>query len=390
MTLRPVIRSVVLVTGALAVCAVLALRQTAQVSVAETIDPRLRDVGFARDVVWFLLYYLMWAALTPFIFFLGRRIRFRRERWLSPLAFHAAASVVIAVAAPVSLAILFGGLVLRRGYPDPADLLTPFWTRYAAYRAIADTSLYWLILAAGAVLRTYDESQARRLQAADLERSLVAAQVDVLKMKLQPHFLFNTLNSIRFLALEKDGAAVVTMVERLANLLRASMTSGSQLVPLEEELALVDEYLAIEQMRIGERLRIVRRIDPAVKRARVPGLVLQPIVENSIKHAFSQRLDASRLEIAAFRDRDALRIVVSDDGPGLPPGWELATNCGRGLKNVIERLDALYRNTWSLTVKAGDAGGTIVEVGIPYFEPKDGVDRRASHVPGESAVARLS
>ncbi len=374
MTLKPVVRSVVLVTGALAACAVLALYLTAQVSVAQTIDPRIRDVGFAADAVWFLLYYLMWAALTPFIFFLGRRIRFRRERWLQPLAFHAPASVVIAVAAPVSLAVLFGGLVLRRGYPDLAELLTPFWTRYAAYRAIADTSLYWLILAAGAVLRTYDESQARRVQAADLERSLVAAQVDVLKMKLQPHFLFNTLNSIRFLALERDGAAVVTMVERLGNLLRASMANGSQLVPLEEELALVDEYLAIEHIRIGERLRIVRRIDPAVKRARVPSLVLQPIVENSIKHAFSQRLDASRLEIAAFRDGDALRIVVSDDGPGLPPGWELATNCGRGLKNVIERLDALYRSSWSLAVKAGDAGGTIVEVGIPYFEPKDGVD----------------
>jgi two-component system LytT family sensor kinase len=390
MTLKPSIRGVVLVTGALVVCGVLALRQTAAVAVAETIDPSLRDVGFTWTVVWFLSYYLMWAALTPFIFFLGRHVRFRRQRWISPLAFHAAASVVFAVAAPVSLAILFGGLVLRRGYPDPADLVTPFWTHYAAYRAIADTSLYWLILAAGAVLRTYDESQVRRLQAVDLERSLTAAQVDVLKMKLQPHFLFNTLNSIRFLALEKDNTAVVTTVERLASLLRASMTSGSQLVPLEEELALVDEYLAIEQMRLGERLRIVRRIDPAVKQARVPGLVLQPIVENSIKHAFSQRLDASRLEIAAFRDGDALRIVVSDDGPGLPPGWNLATNCGRGLKNVIERLDALYRNTWSLTVKPGDVGGTVVEVGIPYFEPKDGVDRRASDVPGESAVARLS
>jgi len=390
MTLRPVMRGAVLVTGALAVCAILALRQMAQVTVGETLDPRLRDVGFARDVIWYLLYYLMWAALAPLIFFLERRVPFRPDRWLSPLVLHASASVVIAVAAPISLAILFGGLVLRRGYPDPADLLTPFWTRYAAYRAIADTSLYWLILAAGAVLRTYDESQARRRQAADLERSLVAAQVDVLKMKLQPHFLFNTLNSIRFLALEKDGTAVVTMVERLASLLRASMTGGSQLVPLEEELALVDEYLAIEQMRLGERLRIVRRIDPAVRGARVPGLVLQPIVENAIKHAFSQRLDASRLEIAAFRDGDRLRIVVSDDGPGLPPDWDLATNCGRGLKNVIERLDALYRHTWSLTVKGGEAGGTIVEVGVPYFEPKDGVGVWTPGVPGASAAARLS
>jgi two-component system LytT family sensor kinase len=367
MTPRPSIRVAVLVTGALIVCAVLALRNTAVLVIAERLDPRFR-LGFAGEAAWYVLYYLMWAALTPLIFFLGQRVRFRRDSWLSPLALHAGVSVVVAVAAPTGLAILFGGLVLGRGWPHPGELLLPFWTRYAAFHAVADTSLYWLILAAGNALRVYDETQARRLQAADLERSLVAAQVDVLKMKLQPHFLFNTLNSIGFLALEKDSAAVVMMVERLANLLRASMQTGSQLVPLEEEMALLDEYLAIEEMRFGDRLRVVRRVDPAVTRAHVPSLVLQPIVENSIKHGFSQRLDASRLEIAAVREQDTLHIVVRDDGPGLPPGWELATHCGRGLQNVMERLDALYRNAWSLSLKSGGAGGTIVELRIPYTE----------------------
>jgi len=369
MTLRPAARYVALAAGALAVCAILALRQTAREVVRGMLDPMLRDVGFKGEVAWHLLYYLMWAALTPLIFSLGRRVPFRRESWGLPLAFHAAASVVIAAAAPLALAILFGGLVLGRGYPDMGDLLTPFWTRYAAYRAIADTSMYWLIFAAGAALRTYDESQARRLQAADLERSLVAAQVDVLKMKLQPHFLFNTLNSIRFLALERDSAAVATTVERLGTLLRASMRAGSQLVRLEEELALLEEYLAIEQMRFGDRLRITRRIDPAVGRASIPSLVLQPIVENSIKHAFSRRLDASRLEIAASREGEALYVVVTDDGPGLPPGWDVATHSGRGLRNVIERLNALYRDAWSLRVRNGDAGGTVVEMRVPYREP---------------------
>jgi two-component system LytT family sensor kinase len=386
---KPTIRTAVLCAGILAVCAALAARDTAAWRVGGMLDPRLRDVGFAGTSVWFVLYYAMWAVLTPFIFFLARRVRFSRERWLPPLAFHTAASVVVAVAAPVSLAIVFGGLVLGRGYPTFDEVLSPFWTTYAVYRAIADTSLYWVILAAGTVLRAYDDSQARRLEAADLERSLVSAQVEVLKMKLQPHFLFNTLNSVRFLALENDSAAVVTTVERLANLLRASMKTGSQLVPLEEEMSLVDEYLAIEQMRIGDRLRIVRRIDPAVRQARVPGLVLQPIVENSIKHAFSQRLDASRLEIAALRDGDALRLVVADDGPGLPPGWDLASGCGRGLTNVIERLNALYGNTWSLTVRAGDVGGTVVEVGIPYSESEAALETRASYAVGGPAVSRL-
>jgi two-component system LytT family sensor kinase len=382
---RPSIRAALLVTGALVVCAALALRNTVMAVIAERLDPRFR-LGFAGEAAWYVLYYLMWAALTPLIFFLGKRVRFRRDSWLSPLAFHAGASLVVAVVAPTGLAILFGGLVLGRGWPHPGELLMPFWTRYAALRAVADTSLYWLILAAGNALRVYDETQARRLQAADLERSLVAAQVDVLKMKLQPHFLFNTLNSIGFLALEKDSAAVVTMVERLANLLRASMQAGSQLVPLEEEMALLNEYLAIEEMRFGDRLRVVRRVDPAAIRAYVPSLILQPIVENSIKHGFSQRLDAGRLEITAFREQDALHIVVGDDGPGLPPGWELATHCGRGLQNVMERLDALYRSAWSLSLKGGDAGGTIVELRIPYAEHSELFSAAIPPAPGRLLI----
>ena len=370
MTARLSIRVSVLVIGALVVCAVLALRNAAVATITDRLDPRFR-VGLAAEAVWQALYYVMWAALTPLIFLLGQRVRFRRDSWISPLAFHAGASVVAAVAAPTGLAILFGALVLGRGWPHPAELVSPFWTRWAAFRAVADTSMYWLILAAGNALRVWDETQARRLQAAGLERSLVAAQVDVLKMKLQPHFLFNTLNSIGFLALEKNSAAVVMMVERLANLLRASMQTTSQLVPLEQEMALLDEYLAIEEMRFGDRLRVVRRVDPAVTRAYVPSLILQPIVENSIKHGLSQRLDASRLEIAAFRGQDALHLVVGDDGPGLPPGWELATHCGRGLQNVMERLDALYRSAWSLSLKGGEAGGTIAELRIPYTESSE-------------------
>src|SRR5512135_240300 len=152
MTRRRVIRGIAFAAGALVVCAILALRQTAQEAVVVTVDPRIRDVGFVYDSLWYVLYYLLWAALTPLIFFLGRLVPVRRGGWVLPLAFHVAAGVVFAVIAPVSLAIVFGDLVLHRGHTNLADLLTPFWTRYAAYRAIANSSFYWLILAAGAVL----------------------------------------------------------------------------------------------------------------------------------------------------------------------------------------------------------------------------------------------
>jgi LytS/YehU family sensor histidine kinase len=245
-------------------------------------------------------------------------------------------------------------------------MLTPFWLDMAAYRAVADVSIYWFVLGAGVGLAYYDAGREKQLQAADLERSLTDAQLEALRMKLQPHFLFNTLNSIAFLALEKDASAIETMVERLGHLLRASVRGhGRQVVTLAEELRLLDQYLAIEELRFKDRLRVTRRIDPSTARARVPSLFLQPIVENSIKHGFSSRIDASCLEITTKVESDALVVLVEDDGPGLPAGWTLDTHCGRGLKNVLQRLDMLYRDRWSFTLRNRPTGGAIAEVRIP-------------------------
>jgi two-component system LytT family sensor kinase len=357
---------------ALLVCAALALRSASGSVVGRRLDP-VFIVSGVDSMLWWAVYYPMWAALTPLIFFLGRRVPFRRGRRLLAAGFHASASVVVAASAPLALSILFGVAVLGFDWPDVHDLLTPVWLRLAGYHAISDSLMYWLILAAGMALRVYDDYQAKRLQAADLERSLVAAQVEALKMKLQPHFLFNTLNSIGFLAIEKDTGAIETMVGRLGNLLRASIApSQRQLVPLELEVALLDQYLAIEEVRFKDRLRVVRRIDAAAGRALVPSLVLQPIVENSIKHGFSRRIDASLLDLTIRREGDRLLVVVRDDGPGLPPGWDLATHCGRGLRNVVERLEALYRGQWSLTLRNNDPQGTVAELRIPWTEDVGG------------------
>jgi two-component sensor histidine kinase len=364
-------KRLVLLLVALAVCAVLALRDAGASAMATRLDPNLILNQFSEALAWTGAYYAMWAALTPFIFFLARKVRIRRDRWLLPLAFHLPVGVALSALAPVGLGILFGSIVLGRGWPAPHDLLTPFWTRLVAVRALTDTSFYWMILASGHLLLLYHDYEAKRLQAAELERSLVTAQVEALKMKLQPHFLFNTLNSIGFLALERDTDAMVTMIERLGRLLRASVQgSERQLVPLGEELELLDEYLAIEEVRFKDRLRVVRRIDPAVAHALVPSLILQPIVENSIKHGFSRRLDASRLDLAIDRDADALVIQVSDDGPGLPPEWDMTLHCGRGLRNVIDRLEALYCGRWSFALRNGRPRGTVAELRIPLSMPR--------------------
>ncbi len=349
--------------GAVAVPAALALRGVATYAARARVDwHAIGEEGPLR-----LTYYLGWAALTPLIFFLARRVSFRRDRWMPPLVFHLVTSAIITAAWRVAMTLLGAVYLGRIPWASLPDLLGPFWTRYAVYCIVADTFIYWLILAAGLAVAAWDEDQARRRHAADLQRELVAAQVATLKMKLQPHFLFNTLNSISFLAVEKDADGVVRMVERLGALLRSSMQAGgNQLVTVREELALLDEYLAIEEIRFADRLRVVRRIPPAVMDALVPSLILQPVIENSIKHGFSRRIDATRLEIAIHREGDDLAVTVEDDGPGVPPGWDLATHCGRGLKNVIERVEKIYPGAWTFTLKNQQPGGAIARLRIPW------------------------
>ena len=198
------------------------------------------------------LYYAMWLALTPLIFASARLYPVRRDRWAGPLIVHTTAALTVTGIGLALLSALFGGIVPGRGWASLPDMISPAWGYLAVVHAVADSMVYGVILAAGHALRLYDQYQDRLLQAAELERSLVVAQVDALRMKLQPHFLFNTLNSISFLAIERDHAAIQTMVERLGRLLRASMTTGGrQLVPISEELELLDEYLGIEELRFG-------------------------------------------------------------------------------------------------------------------------------------------
>ena len=352
---------------ALGACTLLALRAVAGAFTERRLDAEFFVTGFGLQAAWVALYYLTWVILTPFVFLTARWLPFERGRMVRALVFHLPVSVAVSSVVFTLLSVLFGAVVLGYGWPSASEVLEPFWTRALAARAATDTLTYWVVLGAGHALRLYDDDWARSLRAAELERSLVAAQVESLRMKLQPHFLFNTLNSISFLAIERDARAVVAMVERLASLLRASTSSsGRQLVPLDEELTLLDQYLAIEELRFKDRLRVARRIDPAARDARLPSLVLQPIVENSIKHGFSRRLDASRLEIAVRCDGAFLIVEVFDDGPGVPEGWDLATHCGRGLRNVLQRLDALYRGAWTFTLENAPGGGAMARLRIPF------------------------
>lgn len=346
----------------------LSLRFTAGWALHLAADPRF-GLRPSEAAPWFAWYYLMWAALTPLIFASARRVPVTRQRWGLPVAFHVVTAVAVSAVAPTLACALFCLVWRGSTWAELTGPMLPYWRATLTFRAVTDPLTYGLILAGGFALRAYDENREHERGAAEMRRALVAAQVEALKMKLQPHFLFNTLNSISFLAVEKDVAGVVEMVDRLAVLLRSSMAvTGSQLVTVREELALADQYLAIEEIRFTDRLCVTRRIAPGVMDALIPSLVLQPMIENSIKHGFSRRIDASRLDLVIRRDGDGLVVTVEDDGPGIPAGWDLATHCGRGLKNVIERLEKLYPGDWAFTLRNHAQGGATARLRIPWQE----------------------
>jgi len=282
-------------------------------------------------------------------------------------AFHAAVPIV------GSLPFFYLRLVVNTAFglrlPPLALLLGVPWGRVVALQAVAAVPIYWLLVGVGTFLQFSREHAANELADIELRHSLAVAQHDALKVKLQPHFLFNALNAIASLARVGDADAVVRVVDHLGTLLRLSMeTSERQLVTLDEELALVDAYLAIESVRFEDRLKIVRRIAPDARHALVPNLILQPLVENALVHGLSRRLDASLLEVAVRRDGRMLRIAVRDDGPGLPPSWSLSASAGAGLRNVIDRIQGLFRGDGGFRLENGATGGAVAILSIPFAD----------------------
>lgn len=203
----------------------------------------------------------------------------------------------------------------------------------------------------------------RRSQERDrLEASLAKARIEALKMQLQPHFLFNSLNSIAALV-HRDPHAADEMLAGLSDLLRLTLeSSGEQELPLSEELKFVERYLAIEHVRFGERLRFEIDIAPDVRGALVPTFLLQPLVENAVHHGLEPQQGTGLLSIRAWREGPRLRLTVADNGPGLAD--ESPHREGIGLANTRARLRELYGNAATLELKSGD--GMKVEISLPF------------------------
>jgi LytS/YehU family sensor histidine kinase len=198
-----------------------------------------------------------------------------------------------------------------------------------------------------------------------LSEQLAGARFAALQAQVNPHFLFNTLNTIAVRARDGDGPGTARMVEQLSDLLRRTLSRHrANEVPLDDELDLVRQYLAIEQARFSDRLRPEFIIEPEVLTAAVPSFSLQHLVENAIRHGIAKRTDAGRVTVTARRDGGTAVLSVADDGKGMDAADTLPE--GRGLANTRERLRALHGDRATLTVERGPNGGTIATMRLPY------------------------
>jgi sensor histidine kinase YesM len=231
--------------------------------------------------------------------------------------------------------------------------------------------VYWAVVATQHVVAYQVRARDREHRAVELEQRLTSARLQALQMQLNPHFLFNTLNAISSL-MHQDVNAADRMLVRLSELLRRALdTRDRQEVPLREELAFLERYLEIEQTRFGSRLVVERAIDATVLDAMVPNLLLQPLVENAIKHGIEGQR-RGQIRLAAQRDGNQVVLRIRDNGPGPSRGGTSTRGHGIGLSNTCRRLEQLYGSGQELTLKDAHGGGTEVVVRLPWRSSPSG------------------
>jgi sensor histidine kinase YesM len=306
---------------------------------------------------------LIWVVLTPGILWLVKRFPFGQGRLLRSLLVHLGACLVCGVFQ--TLLALLAAELLRKEILKPTFSANVLFYFFVA-KMNNNIFFYWAILAVGHVLNYYRQLRDRELFSSQLEAKLAQTQLQVLKMQLHPHFLFNTLNAISAL-IHSDVELADRMIARLGDLLRTTLENANQQeVPLRQELDFIQPYLEIEKARLGSRLTVDIQIDPEILDAKVPNLILQPLIENAIRHGIGPRTAPGRIEIQAGRDNGFLRLAVKDTGPGLqaPPG----ALRGIGLANTRARLEHLYGANQQLQLTNVPGGGLQVSLTFPFQE----------------------
>jgi two-component system LytT family sensor kinase len=338
--------------------------------------PGLSSPNWNRSLLGSLSFWWAWGLVTPLIFWTDARLPFKENELGMRVVTHFLASIALTLL----YSYVFLAMTALVGLSKWNSLEVTHFLANAFNEGILWRWLvYWAIFGARQTFRYYEHYLSSELRLEQMERSFSQARLNALRMQLDPHFLFNALNTISS-QVERNPRLARTMIEHLGDLLRLSLDARDrQEIPLAEELAFLDHYVSIQKIRFAENLRIEIQVTPEVKYALVPCLIVQPLVENAIRHGISRRASGGTVTVIAERAQDQVEIRVADDGVGLPPGWTLETSSGMGLSVTRERIVGLHPDGNSrFTVRPRTGGGTEVEISLPLRfagEPVNGPTR---------------
>jgi two-component system, LytTR family, sensor kinase len=302
----------------------------------------------------------MWALLAPLILQMRRKMPLRRGRWVGGVAFHLAMSFVVMATYYLGRTLAYV-MFSHESWAEFWEMaVTGFWGRN-----IIDMAYYWAVLAFGYGVELYQRYKREELKAAQLEARLIETELKALREQLRPHFLFNTLNTIAVLVRENKNDAAVNLIVRLSSLLRMSLDNTRvHEVTVREEMDFLERYIDIQKARFSDRLNVGIAIEPAAMEARIPNLLLQPLVENAILHGIAPKSGPGRVDVVGRVEGDKLHLEVRDDGPGLGDGTKRARE-GVGLTNTRERIAKIYGIHGQLSLRSEPGRGVSVRIVLP-------------------------
>jgi uncharacterized membrane protein len=308
--------------------------------------------------------WLPWVLATPLISGLARRFPIARKAGMQPVALHSVAFAIISVVAAAWSALLT--MVINPwSHPKEPHGFTELWGNSLLYQVLTYLIVYALILAITIILDSRARIARQQTEAARLNEELSRAHLAALRRQMEPHFMFNTLNSIAGLVRDHRNDSAVSMIVGLSEFLRrASEDSQRSQVTLAEEAEYLQRYVDIQKARFAERLKVSVDIPAELLHASVPNLLLQPLVENAIKHGIARRVAGGAVRVTAARSNGRLSLSVYNDGPALPPDWQAASK-GIGIANLRTRLQILHRDDFELQLRNIDTTGVEVLVTLP-------------------------
>lgn len=327
---------------------------------------RSTGTSFASTAWLFLPAWYPWILLTPVVVHLTRRLHPTKVGWTLSTLGHAIGMLVVGLAHLLLLGIY---QLSFTGHPWTKSSLLPWLQRVLwSLQPQAEVLAYGVVLALTLAIDARKQAEERRLASTRMETRLTRARLDALKGQLRPHFLFNALNSVQVM-MDGNKEQASQMLLGISSLLRSSLEAqADEMVPLDEELRMLELYLGVEAVRFSDRLRFSITASPDAREALVPSWILQPLVENALRHGIAPSLDGGQIQVLAERRAERLWVEISDDGAGL----EISPREGIGIGNTQERLRELYGDEQSLSVEPSDPRGTRATLELPYDRNQKG------------------